>query len=218
MSQIRVRRVGCAAAVLAAAAAALPAGAQAALINLGSSLAAPATVAVPRPVDTAFWSTSVAGGSPVRAPQAGQVFAVRLRGCAQRGSGGQLPLTQFHFQSLTGTGATATIQSTSGPANLPICGGSVSGATVSTFHPVNLCVAKGGFVAFNDEGGGAAAFPTGVGYEVFAPRPGSVTDSFTGAGATNNGNRLRGGAHSGLELLMQVVLATGRNIGPACPR
>jgi len=212
--RIRPYRVASAVAVAVAAIAVgvLPAAGQAALINFGSGLGSPASVAIAHPVDTAFWSTALSGAK-TRAPQKGQVLQVTMRGCAKRGSGGQSPLTQIHFQVLSpGAGSAATIQLTSGPFNLPACGGSVSGATVSTYHPIGLCVAKGDYVAFNDEGGFApAGFPGGVGYEVFAPQAGASTNSFTGAGATNNSDRVTGGAHKGLELLMQLQLGTGHN-------
>jgi hypothetical protein len=206
------------AALVAVAACVLPAAGQAALVTFGSGLGAPASVAIAHPVDTAFWSTALSGGAHARAPQGGQVLAVRVRGCAERGTGGQVPLTQVRFQVLTpGGGSGATVKVTSGPSNLPVCGGSVSGATVSTFHPVNLCVGAGDYVAFNDAGGFApAGFPRGVEYEVFASAPGAATDSFTSAGGTNNGSHLRGRAHAGLELLMQMQLGTGRNASPLC--
>ncbi len=213
------RRVMCAIGVLAGAACAPPAVSQAALLTFGSSLGAPATVAIAHPVDTAFWSTAVSGGGQVAAPGSGQVLAVRVGGCAERGSRGQSPLTQIHFQVLTpGAGSTATVKVTSGPFNLPVCGGSVNGSTVSTFHPVNMCASRGDYVDLNDEGGlRPSGFPGGVGYEVFAQVPGGSTDSFTSGGHTNNGDRLRGGAHAGLELLMQVQLGTGHNASPLCP-
>ena len=218
MSQVRARRTVCVAAALGAVACSLPAAAQAALINFGSTLGAPATVAIAHPVDTAFWSTALGAGGRARAPQAGRVVSVRIGGCAKRGSGGQLPLTQVHFEVLVaGRGSEATVKVTSGPFNLPVCGGSVSGATVSTFHPVNMCVAQGDFVAFNDEGGFApAGFRNGVGYEVFARVPTAATSSFTSGGGTNNGASLHGSAHQGLELLMALQLGTGRNAG-VCP-
>ena len=208
----RVSRVAFAVAVSAAVAGVLPAAGQAALINFGSGLGSPASVAIAHPVDTAFWSTAL-NGARTRAPQKGQVLTVTLRGCAKPGSGGQSPLTQIHFQVLSpGSGSRATIQLTSGPFNLPTCGGSVSGATLSTYHPIGLCVSKGDYVAFNDEGGFApAGFPGGVGYEVFAPQAGASTNSFTSAGGTNNGDHVSGSAHKGLELLMQLQLGTGHN-------
>ena len=217
MSQLRARRTVCVVAALGAVAGALPAAAQAALISFGSALGAPATVAIAHPVDTAFWSTALGGGERTRAPQRGRVVSVRIGGCAKRGSGGQLPLTQVHFQVLApGRGSQATIKVTSGPFNLPVCGGSVSGATVSTFHPVNMCAAQGDYVAFNDEGGAAAGFPNGVGYEVFGRQPGAATSSFTSGAGTNNGASLQGSAHPGLELLMALQLGTGRSAG-VCP-
>jgi hypothetical protein len=197
----------------------LPAAASAAVVTFGSSLASPASVAIAHPVDTAFWSTGLSGGAPVRAPQSGQVLAISMRGCAERGTGGRVPLTQVHFQVLAPAGGSRTkIKVTTGPENLPICGGAVSGATISTFHPVNMCVRRGEYVAFNDEGGFyPGGFPRGVGYEVFANAPGASTNSFTGANATNNGDRMTGRAHGGLELLMQMQLGTGRNKTPLCP-
>ncbi len=219
MFEVRVRRTVCTGAALAAAmSCALPAAGQAALINFGSALGAPATVAIAHPVDTAFWSTALSGGAGARAPHRGRVVTVRIAGCAKRGSGGQLPLTQVHFQDLGPTGgSSARIKVTSGPFNLPVCGGSVSGATVSTFHPINMCVASGDYVAFNDEGGSApAGFPGGVGYEVFAQQPGAATSSFTSGGGTTNGATVHASAHPGLELLMAIQLGTGRSAG-VCP-
>jgi hypothetical protein len=206
------------AAAVTAAMGALPAAAPAAIVTFGSNLGSPAATAIAHPVDTAFWSTALSGGARARAPQSGQVLSIRIRGCAKRGSGGQAPLTQVHFQVLApGAGSRATVKVTSGPANLPICGGAVSGATVTTFHPVNLCVGKGQSVDLNDEGGfSPAGFPNGVGYEVFAKLPGAATNSFTSGGGTGNGARLSGRAHAGLELLMQMQLGTGRNATPLC--
>jgi hypothetical protein len=211
--RIRPYRVASVAVSIVVGACVLPAVGQAALINFGSGLGSPASVAIAHPVDTAFWSTALSGGAKARSPQAGQVLTVRLRGCAKPGSGGQAPLTQIHFQVLSpGSGSSATIKLTSGPFNLPTCGGAVSGATISTFHPIGLCVARGDYVAFNDEGGFApGGFPGGVGYEVFAPVAGAATSSFTGAGATNNGDRVSGRSRKGLELLMQLQLGTGRS-------
>lgn len=85
----------------------LPAVGQAAVVTFGSGLGAPASAAIAQPVDTAFWSTALSGGAQVSSPAAGQVLAVRVRGCAKRGSGGQLPLTQFHFQVLAPGGERA---------------------------------------------------------------------------------------------------------------
>jgi hypothetical protein len=215
----RMIRSASVASTVAVCVAASPAGAHAAIITFGSNLAGPATTALTNPVDTAFWQTSVSGGSRVRAPQSGQVLAVKVRGCAKRGTGGQVPTLPVHLQVLLpGPGSGATVGITSGPLFLPACGGAVSGATVTTLRPVNLCVGRGQYVAFGDSGGFApGAFPGGIPYEIFARRPGAATSSDTSAGGTVNGSRLTASRHAGLELLMQVQLATGRNKTPLCP-
>lgn len=193
-----------------------PAASSAALFNFGSNLGQKATMAYPHGADTAFWSTALSTGARATAPHAGQIYAIRLRGCAERGTGGQLPLTQVHFQVLVPAGASVKIAVTSGPENMPVCGGHINASTISTFHPLNLCVHAGNYVAFNDEGGVAPGFANGVGYEILAPAPGASTATFTGAGMTNNGSVLTATPHAGVELLMQLVLATGKNAVPVC--
>ena len=194
----------------------VPAASIAALYNFGSNLGEKATVAYPHGADTAFWSTALGSGAQAKAPKKGQIYAIRVRGCAERGTGGQLPLTQVHFQVLVPSGGAVKIAVTSGPENMPICGGNVNGSTISTFHPLNLCVHAGNYVAFNDEGGFAPGFPSGVNYEILAPDPGASTASFTGANMTNNGSVLTASPHAGVELLMQLVLATGKNAVGVC--
>ena len=210
------RRLALVASLLFALALVAPAVSSAALFNFGSNLSEKASVAFPHSSDTAFWSTALSGGARAKAPHAGQIYAVRVRGCAERGSGGQLPLTQVHFQVLVpGAGAKTTIAVTSGPENMPVCGGHVTSGTISTFHPVNMCVHAGNYVAFNDEGGfNPTGFPDGVSYEVLAPAPGASTASFTGT--TDNGSVLTSSPHAGDELLMQLVLATGKNAVGVC--
>ena len=192
---------------------ALPAVSAAALITVGA-LGRSAKVAFPQPVDTAFWLTARRGGAAAGLPRAGLVRVIRLRGCARPGAQGQAPLTQIHFQELVpGSGGTVTVQSTSGPLNVPVCGHGASAATVTTFVPGNLCAVKGGYVAFNIEGGAGPGFPNGVRYEMFGAAAGAVTDSYTNANGTNNGDTLAGTAHAGVRLLMQIVLGTGHDAG-----
>jgi hypothetical protein len=192
---------------------AVPAVSAAALITVGA-LGGRAKVSFPQPVDTAFWLTARKGGAAARIPRAGLVRVIRLRGCARPGAQGQAPLTQVHFQELLpGSGSAVTVQSTSGPLNVPVCGHGVSASTVTAFVPGNLCAVKGGYVALNVEGGAAPGFPDGVRYEVFGAAAGAVTDSFTQANATNNGDKLTGTAHPGVRLLMQIAVGTGRDAG-----
>ena len=84
-------------------------------------------------------------------------MSVRLEGCAE--SNGPAPLTQIHFQALAPMpGGGTNVEVTSQPFEIPDCGvGGASGSTVSAYHPINLCVAQGDFVDFNDEGGFVAA-------------------------------------------------------------
>ncbi len=192
---------------------ALPAVSAAALFTIGA-LGRSARVSFPRPVDTAFWLTARKGGAAARIPRAGLVRVIRLRGCARPGQQGQAPLTQIHFQELLpGAGSTVTVQSTSGPLNVPVCGRGASASTVTAFVPGNLCAVKGGYVAFNVEGGAGPGFPDGVRYEMFGAAAGAVTDAYTMANGTNNGDTLTGTAHTGIRLLMQIVVGTGRDAG-----
>jgi hypothetical protein len=208
------RVASCAGLIAITLALALPAASSAALITIGA-LGKTALISYPEPVDSAFWLTARKGGTMVAVPHAGLVRIIRLRGCARPGPGGQAPVTQIHFQTLVPSpGGKVTVKLTTGPLNVPVCGSGASRSTVTTFAPGNLCAGKGDYVAFNDEGGFAASgFPHGVRYEFFGPAAGAITDSFTGAGATNNGDTLTGTAHPGVRLLMQIVLGTGHNAG-----
>ncbi|GAC1435909.1 MAG: hypothetical protein NVSMB51_06270 [Solirubrobacteraceae bacterium] len=177
--------------------------------------------------DTALWNTSVSGGNAL-APASGQVTQFRIKGCANAAPGGPAPLTQVHFQDLKPTGGGAyQVALTSGGFDLPVCGaGGVDGNTVSAFDPINLCVAQGDSIVFNDEGGFEPHFyPAGVRYQVIGQVPGSSLDSFIRSNATMNGNRFVPGdktSHDGFatqpnaEVLLQATLATGPDALPIC--
>ena len=57
---------------------------------------------------------------------------------------------------------------TSQPFEIPVCSrGGASGSTVTTYEPINLCMAKGDYIDFNDEGGYVPnVYPNGVPYRV----------------------------------------------------
>ncbi|MEJ7787151.1 MAG: hypothetical protein WKF96_20300, partial [Solirubrobacteraceae bacterium] len=119
---------------------------------LGSSLKAPANRVEADQADTAFWPRDI-GGRSFRAPAKGQVLAIRLKGRALRSplDGAPDPLNEVHFQSLLPLGGGAMrVLLTSQPFYVPIGG---ARNQVTTYRPENLCVARGGIVAFNDEGG-----------------------------------------------------------------
>jgi hypothetical protein len=205
--------------VLAACALAAPATfagtADAALYRFGSSLTARANVAERHGADVAFWSTSLAGRRRVRVRASGQIRSVRLKGIALRAAGGPKPLTEFHIQVLQPLrDGRVRVRLTSQPFNIPYTGDSQQ---ITTYRPINLCARRGDYVAFNDEGGFHPRwYPNGVPYQVFSRVSGSRTRFFTGAGATNNGDRFRGRVRRGRELLMQMRLGTGRHVSAAC--
>lgn len=185
-------------------AALIPAVASAAKRTFGPSLSAPATKAIAHGADSAFWL-------PTRVPISGQVLSVRVEGCAKRGTGGQAPLNQIHFQDLKPAGGTQErANATSGPESLPICSGASSARRVTTFHPVNLCVAKGDYVDFNDSGGFVpGSFPAGVPFEIFS---GTGTTEYSPGTGIFFGQTLKG-----TELLMKVTVGNGRDGTALCP-
>jgi hypothetical protein len=112
---------------------------------------------------------------------------------------------------------------------------------LSKYEPENLCVKQGGTWTFNDVGGHTFAGsyepggPTdqnhyigGAQFGVFGTVPGSTTAQYTAADQTKNGFTLYpstvnqdidfpyGNTRKGLELLMQVVIATGSDRSFAC--
>jgi hypothetical protein len=183
------------------------------IVTLGSTLAAPATVTQSNQADSAFWPASINGADPA-VPADGQVLSVRVKGMAIQPSGAPKPLNEIHFQTLDGN----TVYLSSAPFDLPYTG---DPNQISEYKPENLCVHKGGIVAFNDEGGwdgtGTGPYRTGVPFRVFADAPASLTNQFSKDNGTKNGmllappNLLRG-----TELLLQYTLATGDDRSYEC--
>jgi hypothetical protein len=189
--------------------------------------------------DTAIWNVPGGGGgaqaqsasakSSAAVPADGQILQIRLKGCAEGAAGGPAPLTQIHFQDLSplpGGGARVNISSQG--FEIPVCGqGGASGSTVSSYEPVNLCVSRGDYVSFNDEGGYVeGVYHSGVPYEVLGSVRGSTADSFIRNGGTGDGADMspsEAGAMEGFavnsdeELLMQMVLGTGSDARYVCP-
>jgi hypothetical protein len=181
--------------------------------------------------DGALWNVQLPAGDPT-APMSGQVVSVRLEGCAK--SNGPAPLTQIHFQSLAPMpGGGAKVELTSQAFDIPVCGaGGASGSTVSAYDPINLCVAQGDYVDFNEEGGFVAAengpppYPAGVPYMVIGGVPGATMDSFIRNNGVGNGaifspadttNHDGFASNTGEELMLQATLATGPDATPICP-
>ena len=216
------------------------------MLTVGSSLAVPATLddannlryqgsngAHHDGADTALWNPTLAGGTPA-APAAGQVLSVQLEGCAEPAPGGPPPLTQFHLQTLTpiAGGGGATVDVTSQPFDLPVCGAATpqgavaSGSTISTYQPTNMCASAGDYIDFNDEGGFDPQFyGSGVPYKVIGSVPGSTMSSYVDGNGTNNGDALSAmnvtatngfATNANEELMLRVTLGTGGDSIPAC--
>jgi hypothetical protein len=234
--------------------AAVPAAGEAAFSTFGSPLAVSATLntavnlnykgtdtaVLPTPetptgsvhtyhygADTAIWNASLASGAAA-APERGQAVKVSLEGCAEPAQGGPPPLTQIHFQSLSPLpGGGARVNLSSQPYDIPVCGkGGASGATVTTYEPVNLCVNPGDHIAFNDEGGFVEhSYQSGVPYRVFGAVRGSSSDSFIRGDGTGNGSLLSSSDTTAMdgfatnvneELMLRVTLGTGADAAPIC--
>jgi hypothetical protein len=231
-----------------------PAASPAAITTFGSPLSVPATLntsddlgylgtytAVPpspdapngrfhtahNGADTALWNVGLASGDP-RSPATGQAVKVSLEGCAKPSSGGPQPLTQIHFQDLSPLpGGGARVKITSQAFDIPVCGqNGAGGSTISTYEPINLCVAQGDYVAFNDEGGYVSnIYRSGVGYQVIGSMQGSTMNSFIRGGGTGNGATMSSGDITAVdgfssnrndELMLQVTLGTGPDATHIC--
>ena len=195
----------------------MPAAGQAARVKIGSNLKRPATLAEAHGPDAAFWHVAgAARGNAV--PADGQITKLRLKGTAVRSRrrGAPRPRTEFHFQVLhpNGDGSVGVTLSTN-PMHLP-AGGNPN--HVSAYRPHGyLCVKRGDYVDFNDEGGFVPGwYPNGVPYRVFASNPRAVTNVFSKDNGTNIGATFTGSPRQGKELLLQAVLATGRDASPVC--
>ena len=178
--------------------------------------------------DTALWNVSSKRDSAT-APAAGQAVKISLEGCAEAAPGGPAPLTQIHFQDLSPLpGGGGRVNLTSQCFNIPVCGqNGASGSTVSSYEPTNLCVSRGDYVAFNDDGGYVEnVYRAGVPYKVLGEVRGASAHSFiknngTGDGAvmavTETAANEGFAANQNRELMMRVTLGTGPNARYVCP-
>jgi hypothetical protein len=200
---------------------ALPATGHARLATFGSSLAARATVAKARPVDTAYWNRTLAGGRKTLSPVRGQIRSFKVKGIALSNPKPGVPggETMFHLQALRKRAdGSFKVLRTSQAFFLPEKG--ANRQKITTYRPVNFCIAKGDALAFNTVGGfGPGAFPQGTPLQIFAAATGSNVSQFTAANKTNNGDILRPRNTDGRnqELLMQVTAGTGADATGLCP-
>jgi hypothetical protein len=177
--------------------------------------------------DSVLWNVSLASGVAA-APEPGQALKVELEGCAQQAAGGPSPSTQIHFQALSPLpGGGATVMLSSQQFDIPVCApGGASGATVSSYEPINLCLGLGGYVGFNDNGGYVEnVYRSGVPYQVLGAMNGSTFDSFIRHNGTGNNSILSPGdvtamdgfaSNPNKELMLRVTFGTGPDAVPQC--
>ena len=149
------------------------------------------------------------------------------------------PANMVHFQTLEPAAADGSrkIFLTSAFADMPID----QPGQISSFEPENLCIHKGGAVAFNTIGGFAwnggdpfhpnppdyEHYRSGTSWRIFAGVSTSKTLFYSRDNGTNNGDVVRpsggttaregfGSSLGGRELLMQVVVATGMDRSEPC--
>jgi hypothetical protein len=182
-------------------AALVPTTAQAAHIGFGSSLKATPNRIESQPVDSAFWAQNLPGTRKFKVPGKGKVGTIKLKGNIVGNGNPNL----IHFQILRPIGGgRVQVKLTSGNNTLPRGGDKNH---ITTYHPINLCAHKGDFVALSTVGGPK--------FQVFSSVMGATTNVFTGAGGDNNGDTFKGKKHEGEELLMRMVLWTGKGPGGA---
>jgi hypothetical protein len=190
---------------------AAPAGAR--TIVYGSSLRAKPDIAEAHQADSAFWPAA----RGLRAPATGQIERIRLKGTVVPSADplAPPPLNQVHFQHLRplSGGRMLALQSTA-PFYVPVGG---NRNAISTYRPENLCVNRGDVIDFNDEGGWVPGFyQGGVPFRVFASTRHARTARYTADQRTNNGDRFTPTVRRSEELLLQLVLVTGRGVSYAC--
>ena len=205
-------------------------------VTLGSDLSATPTIVEAHGADTAFWPITV-GGQAFQIPEDGQVLSVKIKGSVLKEKGAADPATMIHIQTFepAAPDGSRVVYLSSQPFDMPID----QPTAITTFTPENLCVHKGGTVAFNNIGGfqygGSLSAPLdprhylrGAPFEVFADVSNSSTARYTADNGTKNGATVypqtanqepgapAGNINQGQELLMQVLLATGNDRSEPC--
>src|SRR5437763_8965886 len=126
--------------------------AQAKVMVYGSDLTAPADMVEAHGADSVFWNTSLANGGGTAAPADGQVKVVRVKGTVLPDpTGRKKPMTMIHFNTLRPLpDGSMAVWLASGAFYTPLGG---DPQQISSYEPINMCVHKGDYLAFNDIGG-----------------------------------------------------------------
>lgn len=204
---------------------AFPAVSEGALRWVGPSLAGQhATLAQQAPVDDVFsvLSDPAGGVASGRMPASGQIVAAQIEGVVALTAGPPNTAVdpKFHLQDLAPAGARYRVKATSGFLTLPVSSrpGAKAQTTITTVHPVNLCVHRGDLVGFTTDGGFAPGrYPNGLPFQIFASVPGARTGRFVAGGGVGNGALDAFTPLTETLLLMRVELGTARNGSIVCP-
>ena len=221
-------RVWLAALLACAALATVPAAANAAVITLGSDLSKPADLIDAHGADSVWWNVFI-GNASQSIPVGGQVTFVRVKGSVvDDPDKPRRPDPQFHFNVLRPQGGGAVkVMLSSAPFRLPITyPQSSSGAPakgdpqqINGFKPVNMCVSRGDYFAFNDFGGFEwrwGPYP-GMAVQVFSRVPDTIANFYTKNGGITNGVTFSPQDTKQQEVLMQYHLVTGPDATDLCP-
>jgi hypothetical protein len=205
-----------------------PAAGQADVITLGSDLQKPADLIDAHGADSIWWNSFI-DGKPQSVPVGGQVTFVRVKGSVlDDPDKPRRPDPQFHFNVVRplGGGRVRVMLSTA-PWRMPITyQQSASGAPargdmqqIHGYKPINLCVSRGDYVAFNDFGGFEWRWGgyQGMAMQVFSRTPDTVSPFYTKNGGITNGAAFDPQATKQQEVLMQYKLATGPDASDICP-
>ena len=127
-------------------------------------------------------------------------------------------MTMIHFNTLRPLpDGSMAVWLASGAFYTPLGGDSQQ---INSYKPINMCVHKGDYLAFNDIGGNEWWWGnySGMPFQTFSRVPNSSLNFYTKNAGTYNGMRFKPMMNKqGQELLMQMKLTTGPDATWICP-
>jgi hypothetical protein len=197
--------------------------------DFGSGLGSPANLHTNHGADTSYWNI---GAGQYTAPADGQVTVVQLKGGVHpnprlKGTQAEVFAQMIHFQVLRqrGDGTLKLVERSTGHLEIPLADEKAAQQLVTTYHPVNLCVKRGDYVAFNTIGAheyrdmNAPDGQQGARYQVFGRVPDQNVQWYEKDNGLNEGTVIDSGPFApmaGWELLMKTTLATGPDSTDMC--
>ena len=207
-----------------------PATAGAEVSDFGSGLGSPANLHTNHGSDTSYWNV---GQGVYTAPAEGQVTIIKLKGGVHpnprlRDTEAEKFAQMIHFQVLRprGDGSLKLVERSTGHLEIPLADAQQAQELVTTYRPVNLCVKRGDYIAFNTIGAheyrdlNAQDGQQGARYQVFGRVPDQSTQWYEKDNGLNEGVTIDPSPFppmQGWELLMRTTLATGPDASDMCP-